>query len=125
MGPGTWPLVHLDNNQTLEARLLVSGGTFPFFKISWAYDTHGVVAAMCHPLRSAFEPPLNGFYQLGPIAFLPLSPTPRRCGRRLGTAAVLNACEPFVLARMINTVVQLLEASLQCLWPDSGVPTFQ
>ncbi|KAG7093599.1 hypothetical protein E1B28_007265 [Marasmius oreades] len=129
-GPGTWPLVHLDNNQTLKARLLVGadGLNSPvrtFAQISsfgWAYDTQGVVATMHHPPRSVFENPNTTAYQrflpTGPIAFLPLSPTMSSLvwSTKTPIAAALKACEPSVLARMINAAFRLPEVSLQYLY---------
>ncbi|KAJ8095220.1 putative ubiquinone biosynthesis monooxygenase [Marasmius tenuissimus] len=142
-GAGQWPLVHLDNNQTLKARLLVGADglnspvrTFaqiPSF--GWMYDTHGVVATMHHAPRSAFENPNTTAYQrflpTGPIAFLPLSPTVSSLvwSTKPALASALKACDPSIVARMINAAFRLPEISLQYLHDrilsshTSGTPT--
>ncbi|KAK1221077.1 putative ubiquinone biosynthesis monooxygenase [Marasmius sp. AFHP31] len=142
-GAGQWPLVHLDNNQTLKARLLVGAdglnspvrafAQIPSF--GWMYDTHGVVATMHHPPRSPFENPNTTAYQrflpTGPIAFLPLSPTVSSLvwSTKPALASALKACDPSVVARMINAAFRLPEVSLQYLHDrilsshTSGTPT--
>ncbi|KAL0569788.1 putative ubiquinone biosynthesis monooxygenase [Marasmius crinis-equi] len=128
-GPGSWPLVHLENDQTLKTRLLVgadglnspvrSFAQIPSF--GWTYDTHGLVATMCHSPRGAFENPNTTAYQrflpTGPIAFLPLSPTVSSLvwSTKPAIATALKACDPSVMARMINVAFRLPEISLQYL----------
>ncbi|ESK94906.1 ubiquinone biosynthesis monooxygenase coq6 [Moniliophthora roreri MCA 2997] len=129
-GPGTWPLVRLDNHQVLKARLLVGADGFnspvrTFAQIpsfGWAYDTQAIVATMCHPSRSAYEGPNTTAYQrflpTGPIAFLPLSPTVSSLvwSTKPPIARALQACEPSVLARMINAAFRLPELSMRYLY---------
>ena len=96
---GGWPLIHLDNQKVLRARLLViiknylrhlelvviiiqpfqvgaDGFNSPvraFAKIpsfGWAYNTQAIVATMNHPPRGAYEGPNATCYQ----RFLPTGP---------------------------------------------------
>ncbi|KAF9266858.1 ubiquinone biosynthesis hydrox [Marasmius fiardii PR-910] len=129
-GPGTWPSVHLDNNKTLKARLLVGadGINSPVRRhaqissFGWAYDMHGIVATLNHHPRSAFETPNTTAYQrflpTGPIAFLPLTPTVSSLvwSMKTSIAEMLKACELSVLARMINAAFRLPEVSLEYLF---------
>ncbi|KAK7060902.1 putative ubiquinone biosynthesis monooxygenase [Paramarasmius palmivorus] len=128
-GPGTWPLVQLDNSRVLKARLLVGADGFnspvrTFAQIpsfGWAYDTQAIVATMHHSARSSYEGPNTTAYQrflpTGPIAFLPLSPTVSSLvwSTKPPLASALQACEPLVLARMINAAFRLPEISIRYL----------
>ncbi|KAG6829885.1 hypothetical protein H0H92_003154 [Tricholoma furcatifolium] len=127
---GGWPLVHLDNGQTLRARLLVGADGFnspvrtyaqiPSF--GWSYDTSGIVATMVHPPRGAFQAPNTTAYQrflpTGPIAFLPLTATVSSLvwSTRPHIASALTASDPAVLASMINAAFRLPELSLRYLY---------
>ncbi|KAG6891227.1 hypothetical protein C0995_008479 [Termitomyces sp. Mi166 len=127
---GGWPLVNLENGQTLRARLLVGADGFnspvrSYAEISsfgWSYDTMGIVATMFHPPRSTFEAPNTTAYQrflpTGPIAFLPLSPTVSSLvwSTRPHIASALTTSEPAVLASMINAAFRLPELSLRYLY---------
>lgn len=124
-----WPLVYLENDRVLRARLLIGADGFnspvrayaniPSF--GWSYDTQAIVATMTHPPRGAFEGPNTTAYQrflpTGPIAFLPLSPTASSLvwSTKPQLAAALLACEPPVLASMINAAFRLPELSVRYL----------
>lgn len=144
---GEWPLVQLDNDRVLRARLLVTSLTsllgqlvltisiqvgadgfnspvrayakIPSF--GWSYDSQGIVATMLHAPRGAFEIPNTVAYQrflpTGPIAFLPLSPTVSSLvwSTRPLLAAALLACDPSVLASMINAAFRLPAISIHYL----------
>jgi ubiquinone biosynthesis monooxygenase Coq6 len=136
---GSWPLVHLDNQQVLRARLLVciflstghSQEHRPIFQVGadgfnspvrsfaqissygWPYDAQAIVATMIHRPRGAFEGPNHTAYQrflpTGPIAFLPLTPTMSSLvwSTKSALASSLLACDPAVLAIMINVAFRL------------------
>ena len=144
---GGWPLVHLDNNMVLRARLLVrilschielvhvhsflqvgadgfnspvrSYAGIPAF--GWDYDARGIVATMSHLPRGAYEGPNTIAYQrflpTGPIAFLPLAPTRSSLvwSTKPELAAALLACDPAVLASMINAAFRLPYISIKYL----------
>ncbi|KAF8631895.1 hypothetical protein AX15_002156 [Amanita polypyramis BW_CC] len=126
---GSWPLVHLDNNRTLRARLLVGadGLNSPvraYANISsygWSYETQAIVATMFHHPRGGFEGPNTIAYQrflpTGPIAFLPLSPTASSLvwSTRPHIAKGLLGSEPAVLACMINAAFRLPTVSIEYL----------
>jgi ubiquinone biosynthesis monooxygenase Coq6 len=142
---GQWPLVYLDDARVLRARLLVYFLSFDHHTIStslqigadgfnspvrayanipsfgWSYDTQAIVATMIHPPRGAFEGPNTTAYQrflpTGPIAFLPLSPTVSSLvwSTKPQLSAALLACEPPVLASMINAAFRLPELSVRYL----------
>ena len=142
---GQWPLVDLENDRVLRARLLVCFLSFDLHTIStspqigadgfnspvrayanipsfgWSYDTQAIVATMTHPPRGAFEGPNTTAYQrflpTGPIAFLPLSPTVSSLvwSTKPQLSAALLACEPPVLASMINAAFRLPELSVRYL----------
>ncbi|KAF9531773.1 hypothetical protein CPB83DRAFT_761042 [Crepidotus variabilis] len=126
---GSWPLIHLDNNSTLRARLLVGADGFnspvrTFAQIpsfGWGYNTQAIVATLVHPPRGAFEGPNTTAYQrflpTGPIAFLPLSPTMSSLvwSTKPALAAALQAADPNVLAIMINAAFRLPHLSMKYL----------
>ncbi|KAF8159639.1 ubiquinone biosynthesis hydrox [Crassisporium funariophilum] len=126
---GGWPLVHLDNNTVLRARLLVGADGFnspvrSYAGISsygWAYNTQAIVATMIHPPRGAFEGPNTTAYQrflpTGPIAFLPMAPTHSSLvwSTKPALAAALLACDPAVLSSMINAAFRLPDVSMKYL----------
>ena len=143
---GGWPLVHLDNEMILRARLLVGimlchigllhvhlqvgadGFNSPvrsFAKIpafGWAYDAQGIVATIFHPPRGVYEGPNTTAYQrflpTGPIAFLPLAATRSSLvwSTKPELAAALLACDPAVLASMINAAFRLPYISIKYLY---------
>ncbi|KAH9479448.1 Ubiquinone biosynthesis monooxygenase COQ6, mitochondrial [Psilocybe cubensis] len=126
---GGWPLVHLDNETTLRARLLVGADGFnspvrQFAQIpsfGWAYDTQAIVATLNHFPRGAYEGPNTTGYQrflpTGPIAFLPLSPSVSSLvwSTKPPIAKALLASDPGVLSCMINAAFRLPYASLKYL----------
>ncbi|KAF8909362.1 hypothetical protein CPB84DRAFT_1765951 [Gymnopilus junonius] len=126
---GGWPLVKLDDEKVLRARLLVGADGFnspvrAFARISsfgWSYDTQAIVATMYHPPRGVYEGPNTTAYQrflpTGPIAFLPLGPTVSSLvwSTKPSLAAALLACESGVLANMINAAFRLPLISLKYL----------
>jgi ubiquinone biosynthesis monooxygenase Coq6 len=87
----------------------------------WAYDAKGIVATMFHPPRGAYERPNTTAYQrfipTGPIAFLPLSPTRSSLvwSTKPDLAAALLACDPAVLASMVNAAFRLPYISIKYL----------
>lgn len=87
----------------------------------WSYDAQAIVATMVHPPRGAFEEPNHTAYQrflpTGPIAFLPLTPTVSSLvwSTRSALASSLLACDPTVLAVMINTAFRLPYLSVKHL----------
>ncbi|PPQ90749.1 hypothetical protein CVT25_010138, partial [Psilocybe cyanescens] len=126
---GGWPLLHLDNDTTLRARLLIGADGFnspvrTFAQISsfgWAYDTQAIVATLNHSARGAYEGPNTTAYQrflpTGPIAFLPLSPSVSSLvwSTKPSIAAALLASNPDVLTNMINAAFRLPDVSLKYL----------
>ncbi|KIL69434.1 hypothetical protein M378DRAFT_190562 [Amanita muscaria Koide BX008] len=126
---GGWPLVHLNNNRTLRARLLVGADGFnspvrSYANISsygWPYEVQAIVATMVHHPRGAFENPNRTAYQrflpTGPIAFLPLSPTTSSLvwSTKPQLAKTLLDSEPGILTSMINAAFRLPAVSLQYL----------
>lgn len=87
----------------------------------WSYDTQAIVATMHHSPRGVYEGPNTTAYQrflpTGPIAFLPLAPTVSSLvwSTKPSLAAALLACEPDVLASMINAAFRLPMVSLKYL----------
>ncbi|KJA28103.1 hypothetical protein HYPSUDRAFT_156490 [Hypholoma sublateritium FD-334 SS-4] len=126
---GGWPLIHLDNSQSIRARLLVGADGFnspvrSFAKIpsfGWAYDAQAIVATMNHHPRGAYESPNTTAYQrflpTGPIAFLPLSPTTSSLvwSTKPFLAAALLACHSDVLVNMVNAAFRLPDVSMKYL----------
>ncbi|KAJ4470442.1 hypothetical protein J3R30DRAFT_3537535 [Lentinula aciculospora] len=127
--PGSWPLVHLNTGQALKTRLLVGadGPNSPvrsFAKIpsyGWSYDTQAIVCTLDHPPKGPFLGPNTTAYQrflpTGPVAFLPISTTASSLvwSTKPALATALKACEPSVLARMINAAFRLPDVSMQYL----------
>ncbi|PBK99182.1 ubiquinone biosynthesis hydrox [Armillaria gallica] len=127
---GSWPLVHLDNNRILRARLLIGADGFnsPVRKYAqipsygWSYDTQAIVATMFHPPRGPFQGYNTTAYQrflpTGPIAFLPISSTASSLvwSTRPQIATAIMASGPSVVARMINAAYRLPHDSLQYLY---------
>jgi len=127
---GGWPLVHISDGRVIRTRLLVGADGFNspvrayagIESYGWAYDTHAVVATMCHPPRSAFQTPNTVAYQrflpTGPIAFLPLSDSVSSLvwSTKPHLAASLKALEPSVLAGFINAAFRLPEVSMTYLY---------
>ncbi|KAJ3971829.1 ubiquinone biosynthesis hydrox [Lentinula raphanica] len=127
--PGGWPSVHLDSGRTLKARLIVGadGPNSPvrsFANIAsygWSYDTQAIVCTMEHSPRGPFLGPNTTAYQrflpTGPIAFLPISDTASSLvwSTRPALASAFKACEPSVLARMINAAFRLPDVSMNYL----------
>ncbi|KDR80553.1 hypothetical protein GALMADRAFT_222150 [Galerina marginata CBS 339.88] len=128
-GGGGWPLVHLDDQKVLRARLLVGADGFnspvrAFARIpsfGWPYDKQAIVATLLHSPRGAYEGPNTTAYQrflpTGPIAFLPLAPTNSSLvwSTTPSLAAALLACHPSVLSIMINAAFRLPVVSLKHL----------
>ncbi|KAF8636431.1 hypothetical protein AX17_003613 [Amanita inopinata Kibby_2008] len=126
---GGWPLVHLDNAETLRARLLVGADGFSspvrsyanIESYGWSYETQAIVATMFHHQRGAFEGPNTTAYQrflpTGPIAFLPLSPTASSLvwSTKPHIAKALLASGPGVLTSMINAAFRLPDTSIRYL----------
>ncbi|KAF4610564.1 hypothetical protein D9613_006875 [Agrocybe pediades] len=126
---GGWPLIRLDNDQILRARLLIGADGFnspvrKFANISsfgWSYDTQAIVATLSHMPRGAFEGPNTVAYQrflpTGPIAFLPLTPTASSLvwSTKPSLATALLACDPRVLYLMINAAFRLPYTSIKYL----------
>ena len=87
----------------------------------WAYDAEGIVATIHHPPRGVYESPNATAYQrflpTGPIAFLPLAPTRSSLvwSTKPDLAAALLACDPAVLASMINAAFRLPYVSIKYL----------
>ena len=87
----------------------------------WAYEAQGIVATMFHPPRGSYEGPNTTGYQrflpTGPIAFLPLAPTRSSLvwSTKPNIAAALLACDPAVLASMINAAFRLPYISMKYL----------
>ncbi|KAL0953694.1 hypothetical protein HGRIS_004888 [Hohenbuehelia grisea] len=130
---GNWPIVQLNNNRSLRARLLVGADGFnspvrSYAKIpafGWSYNTQAIVATMNHPPPSPYLRP-DGFnttaYQrflpTGPIAFLPLSPTVSSLVWSINPpelSKVLSA-NPAILKIMINAAFRLPEQSMRYLY---------
>jgi ubiquinone biosynthesis monooxygenase Coq6 len=142
---GGWPLVRLDNDMVLRARLLVRimscdvGPLYVHLQVGadgfhspvrsyagipafgWAYDAKGIVATISHPPRGVYEGLNTTAYQrflpTGPIAFLPLAPTRSSLvwSTKPDFAAALLACDPAVLASMINAAFRLPYISIKYL----------
>ncbi|KZT12458.1 ubiquinone biosynthesis hydrox [Laetiporus sulphureus 93-53] len=126
---GGWPLVQLSDGRVLRARLLVGADGFnsPVRSYAgtqsygWAYDTQAIVATLNHPMRTPLEPPNTVAYQrflpTGPIAFLPLSPTASSLvwSTKPHLAKALMACDPAVLAIMVNAAFRLPDVSMRYL----------
>lgn len=76
---------------------------------------------MFHPPRGAYEDPNTTAYQrflpTGPIAFLPLSPTRSSLvwSTKPDLASALLACDPAVLASMVNAAFRLPYVSMKYL----------
>ena len=87
----------------------------------WAYDAKGIVATIFHRPRGAYEGPNTIAYQrflpTGPIAFLPLAPTRSSLvwSTKPDLAAALLACDPAVLASMVNAAFRLPYISIEYL----------
>ncbi|KAJ3932777.1 MAG: ubiquinone biosynthesis hydrox [Lentinula lateritia] len=127
--PGSWPTVHLDTGRALKTRLLIGadGPNSPvrsFAKIpsyGWSYDTQAIVCTMEHPPKGPFLGPNTTAYQrflpTGPIAFLPISATVSSLvwSTQPALSTALKACDPSVLARMINAAFRLPDVSIRYL----------
>jgi ubiquinone biosynthesis monooxygenase Coq6 len=87
----------------------------------WVYDTHAIVGTLQHaprvPPAGANTVAYQRFLPTGPIAFLPLTPTVSSLvwSTTPALAAAIKACEPAVLARMVNAAFRLPAPSMNYL----------
>lgn len=87
----------------------------------WSYDTQAIVCTMEHPPKGPFLGPNTTAYQrflpTGPIAFLPISATVSSLvwSTQPALSTALKACDPSVLARMINAAFRLPDVSIRYL----------
>lgn len=127
-----WPLLHLSNEKTIRARLLVGadGPASPvraYSKIDtygWSYNMRGVVATLRHAstltsygTQRNHTTAYQRFLPTGPIAFLPIGPTTASLvwSTTPELAQALVDADEEVLARMINAAFRLPDVSMSYL----------